>query len=227
MMEKTVISRLTFIVCCLVLAACIMAKLATGQSASETQEPATQQTGQSPFIPPFLRPTPDHTVSIRPVMSVVSGQVVPGTGTILVRTKETVFATMHTSGLTPGTAVTFWFGIFNSPGNCATRPCTAADFANPNVQGSVANGGGQIIGADGTVTYGAFRTVGDTTGVAPGIGTGQGLLDPRRAEIHLVTRFHGPANLIDLVILGQQLSMFNGGCPPNTCTNLQASIHQP
>jgi hypothetical protein len=145
---------------------------------------------------------------------------------MLVRTRDNVFATMHTSGLTPGTAVTFWFAFFNNPENCATRPCTAADFANPAVQGSVANAGGKIIGADGAATFGAFRTVGDTTGVFPGLGVGLGLLNPLRAEIHLVTRTHGPA-LNDPVVLGQQLSTFNGGCPPNTCANIQASIHQP
>jgi hypothetical protein len=120
-----------------------------------------------------------------------------------------------------------WWVFFNNPHNCATSPCTPADLANPAVQGSVASAGGKIIGADGTATYGAFRATGDTTGVFPGLGTGEGLLAPLRAEIHLVTRSHGPAILSDPVVLGQQLSLFNGGCPPNTCANLQASIHQP
>jgi hypothetical protein len=65
------------------------------------------------------------------------------------------------------------------------------------------------------------------TGVFPGIGTAEGLLNPLRAEIHLVTRSHGSAFLNDPVMLNQQLNLFNGGCPPNTCVNLQASIHRP
>ncbi len=142
-------------------------------------------------------------------MVMADRSIVPGSGTILVRTRDNVYATMHTAGLTPGTAVTFWFGIFNNPQNCATRPCTPADFSNPAVQGSVANGGGKIIGADGTATYGAFRTVGDTTGVFPGLGAAQGLLDPLRAEIHLVTRTHGPANMNDPVMLSQHLGAAN------------------
>lgn len=102
-----------------------------------------------------------------------------------------------------------------------------ADLSNPSVQGSVASAGGKMIGLDGTATYGAFRTTGDTTAAFPGIRTAEGLLDNLRAEIHLVTRSHGPAFLNDPVMLNQQLNLFNGGCPPNTCSNVQALIHRP
>lgn len=58
-------------------------------------------------------------------------------------------------------------------------------------------------------------------------GTGNGLVKPMSAEIHLVTRTHGPANLMDLMVLDQQLTMFFGGCPPkNMCISIQASVHQ-
>lgn len=185
------------------------------------QEAQAQSTGQ------WWLPSPDPKTSFSPVLNFTDLTVVPATGTMLVRKRDSVFATMNTAGLTPGTAVTMWWVFFNNPQNCATRLCKPADLANPAVQGTVASAGGKIIGADGTAAYGAFRAIGDTTGVFPGLGTGQGLLDPLRAEIHLVTRSHGPALLSDPVLLGQQLSLFNGGCPPNTCVNLQASIHQP
>ncbi len=235
MRKQTIISRLTLSGCCLALAALLTASLALGQSASESTIPGIPgipgtpagQAAQIQSADPWWRPNPDPRISVRPVLNFSDHTVVPATGTMLVRNRDNVFATMHTSGLTAGTAVTFWWAFFNNPHNCATRPCTPADLANPAVQGSVANGGGKIIGIDGTATYGAFRSTGDTTGVFPGLGTGQGLLDPLRAEIHLVTRTHGPANLADPVMLGQQLSLFNGGCPPNTCANVQASIHQP
>ncbi len=163
-------------------------------------------------------------VSVQPIRTIASQEVVPGAGTVLVRTREGVFATFHTSGLAPGTAVTAWFAIFNFPRHCATSPCTVADLVNPDVQASVLGFGGRIIGADGTATFGAFRAVGDAT--APGGPPGTpnpGLLRPFKAEIHLVTRTHGPASN-DPAVLAQQLSMFNGGCPP--CANLQVSIHQ-
>ena len=222
MTKKTIISRLTLLGCCLGLAVWMTPAFTRGQSQIETEQAAADQNLGNQW----WRPNPDPRISIRPVLNFSDHSVVPATGTTLVRTRDNVFATMHTSGLTPGTAVTFWWAFFNNPHNCATRPCTPADLSNPAVAGSVANGGGKIIGIDGTATYGAFRRVGDTTGVFPGLGTAQGLLDPLRAEIHLVTRTHGPA-LNDATMLGQQLSLFNGGCPPNACANLQASIHQP
>jgi hypothetical protein len=50
------------------------------------------------------------------------------------------------------------------------------------------------------------------------------LLDLTKAEIHLVLRTHG---LMRADLLGQQVTMFNGGCPPNSCGNLQFAVHRP
>lgn len=188
---------------------------------------AVEQQPQAQFAEPWWRPSSEPRFSFSPVVTFTNQTVIPATGTMLVRNRNNVYATMDTAGLTPGTAVTFWWVFFNNPQNCATQPCTPADLANPAVRGSVASGGGKIIGADGTATFGSFRTVGDTTGVFSGLGTAEGLLDAFRAEIHFVARTHGPALLNDPVLLGQQLSLFNGGCPPNACANLQASIHRP
>lgn len=165
--------------------------------------------------------------SAQPVINMADQSVVPGAGGVLTRTGGGVFATLHTSGLEPGTVVTAWFGIFDRPQFCATRPCTPADFPNPAVQGSVLNMGGRIIGADGTATFGAFRAVGDASAAGGPPGTPNlGLTRPRTAEIHLVTRTHGVA-LEDPAALAEQLGTFNGGCPPNACANIQASIHRP
>lgn len=223
MTKKTISSRITLFSCCLALAVWMTAASTAGQSYNQS----ARVTATQDFGFPWWRPNPEPRISIAPVLNFSDHSVVPATGTTLTRTRDSVFATMHTAGLTPGTAVTLWWAFFNNPHNCATRPCTPADLSNPAVAGSVVSAGGKIIGADGAATYGAFRTVGDTTGVFAGLSTVQGLLDPLRAEIHLVTRTHGPAILNDPVVLGQQLSLFNGGCPPNTCANLQASIHQP
>jgi hypothetical protein len=164
--------------------------------------------------------------SIQPLAVAGVGSVIPGTGTILVRTKEGVGMTMHSFGLVPGNAYTAWFGIFNNPQACATTPCSAADFMNPHVRGVVLNATGQIAGEDGTADFGAFRAVDDTAGQA-GVGTAMALERPLRAEIHLVVRSHGAAALDDPDLLQAQLSMFNGGCPPNNCINVQVAPHLP
>jgi hypothetical protein len=164
--------------------------------------------------------------SIQPLTVAGVGSVIPGTGTILVRTKEAVGMTLHSFGLVPGNAYTAWFGIFNNPKACATTPCTGADLANPHVRGVVLYGTGQIAGEDGTADFGAFRAVGDPTGREESLGTAMALEKPLRAEIHLVVRSHGPAALDD-ADLQAQLSTFNGGCPPNTCANVQVAPHLP
>jgi hypothetical protein len=161
--------------------------------------------------------------SIQPLVVYGVGSVVPGTGSILVRTKEGVGATLHTFGLVPGNAYTLWVGVFNNPTECATTPCSAADLPNPDVQAVVFWGSGQIAGEDGTVDLGAFRAVGDTSGSA-GLGTATALEKPFKAQIHLAVRSHGPASA-DPAVLQQQLSTFNGGCPPNTCANVQVAVH--
>jgi len=222
MLKRTVISQLTFGGCCLALMFSVLSVSALAQSSSRTVEQPAQNLGFEDLLTRNTAPR----ISTRPVVMISNGSVIPATGTLLIRDRDSVYAEMHTNGLAPGAVVTFWLAIFNYPSNCATNPCTPADFANPAVQGSVVNGGGKIIGADGAATYGTFRTIGDTTGVGP-LGVGLGLLNPFGAEIHLVTRQHGAAILSDPAALAQQLSSFNGGCPPNTCTNVQASPHLP
>jgi hypothetical protein len=203
-MKDIVWRRIAIVSFCVVLTTLFIITNATGQ-ASESGNPK---------------------ISSRSVVVMATGAVVPSAGSTLFRNQDGVYFDFHTSSLTPGYAVTLWMAVFNHPEYCATNPCTPADFANPNVNGTLFNTGGVVVGPDGKAIYGAFRRVGDTTGARPGTGTGNGLVNPLTAEIHLVTRSHGPAFLMDPAILEQQLTMFNGGCPPNTCVNLQASVHQ-
>jgi hypothetical protein len=160
-------------------------------------------------------------ISIRDVRVMATGVVQQGAGSQLTRDRDSIFGIINTKGLNPGWVYTAWFGIFNNPDQCATRPCSGADFANPAVMGSRVNFGGRLIGADGAATYGGFLHVGDTTAAFDG----PGLLDPKHAEIHMVIRSHGPA-LMGAAFM-DQLNIFNGGCPPNTCMNVQASVHDP
>jgi hypothetical protein len=222
-MKQQVFSRFT-IAGCLLLAAAL---LATWALTSPVRGQEEQDAQPENLLSSRWRRSQEPQISTHPIHIFGTSEVVPATGTILIRNRDHVFATIHTAGLTPGAAVTAWMAVFNNPRHCATRPCTAIDLDNPHVRASLINIGGQIIGTDGAATYGAYRRVGDTTGIFQGRGTREGLLNPRRAEIHLVMRTHGPAMMNDPDMLRQQLSMFNGGCPPNTCANVQASIHAP
>jgi hypothetical protein len=129
---------------------------------------------------------------------------------------------VHAFGLVPGNVYTLWVAVFNNPKGCATTPCSPADFSNPAAQGALFFGTGQIAGDDGTVDFGAFRAVGDPSGKSEG--TAEALEKPFKAEIHLAIRSHGP---VIPGMLSDQLSTFNGGCPPNTCMTVQFAPHQP
>ena len=161
--------------------------------------------------------------SIEPLLVIPGLAVAPGTGSILVRTTEGVGATVHAFGLVPGNAYTLWVVVFNNPKKCATDPCTPADLSNPDVQGVLLSGTGQIAGEDGTADFGVFRAVGDPSGKEGG--TAEALEKPFKAQIHLAVRSHGPASA-DPAVLHDQLTMFNGGCAP-TCMTVQFAPHQP
>jgi hypothetical protein len=163
------------------------------------------------------------TATFEPERLTATGAIVYGSATMLVRTRDDVTATVHTTGLTPGNVYTAWFAIFNDPRYCATQPCSPADLSNPLVQGSLLGFGGRIVGADGVADYAEVRAVGDTTNAQI---AGPGLQDTRRAQIHLAVRNHGAAAL-DPNVLRQQLTTFNGGCPPNACVTVQAAVHRP
>ena len=163
--------------------------------------------------------------SLNPVRTGGTGPVMPATGTSLSRNNGGVFFTTHVQGLTPGVVVTAWLVAFNNPQYCATSPCSVADIPNPDVDASPLYVGGRIVGPDGSATYGAYRAVDDATGWNGG-GTGNGLVNPLGAEIHIALRSHGPASA-DPAVLAQQLSMFNGGCPGGVgCATFAASIFQ-
>jgi len=199
---KTRVIRSAIFGCAAVLASFTLSGLVTGQNAGTDLVP---------------------TVSFLPERLTSNGAIVYRSATMLVRTRNNVAATIHTSGLIPGNVYTAWFAIFNDPRYCATTPCTAADLSNPAVQGSLISFGGQIAGLDGAADFAEVRAVGDTTNAQI---AGPGLLDPRRAHIHLAVRNHGPASA-DPATLQQQLTMFNGGCPPGGCVTIQAAAHMP
>ncbi|MEO6655142.1 MAG: hypothetical protein ABIO36_03590 [Pyrinomonadaceae bacterium] len=196
-MKKITFSRLAILGCCIALL---------------TFASVTHTFGQSSPV-----------ITTLPVRVIADQSVVSTGGTMLARKPDGIFMTLYTTGLVPGTVATAWIAVFNTPAGCATNPCTAADMANSNAHGVLYYGGGKIIGTEGTANFGGFRAVGDTMGVFNG--TFGRLIFPLTAEIHLVVRTHGVAST-DPSVLSQQLTTFSGGCPPNTCSNVQISIHQ-
>jgi hypothetical protein len=166
-----------------------------------------------------------------------------GTST-LVRTDAGISASLHSSQLPAGQAVTMWFVVFNYPEFCASSPCGPADIGNPDVKFDGLYGGGHVIGADGTANFGGHLAVGDASGslfVEQGM-PGVGLLNPLGAEVWLMLHVHGPAGTGQ--VLKAQISSFLGGCTTflgpdgvadgpedvpvsvGECSTVQVSIHQ-
>lgn len=167
---------------------------------------------------------------ITAVYMIGTTNVVPQSGASLSRNNDAVFGEVSTSGLTPGHVVTVWWSIFNNPEYCAAAACAASDFNNPLVNGSLQYGGGLIVGAGGRASFAGYLETGDNTGfylnpAFPNMpNPAPGIVDTKKAQIHLAIRTHGMANA-DPMILQQQLTTFPGGCsvavPP--CATIQAA----
>jgi len=180
-----------------------------------------------------------ETFQIRP-LNPTPMSIDPATGAVrLNRTRQELWASVHVTDLNPNSAFTLWVVIFNSPEACITNPagpihCSATDLmAVPNpARASAFNVGAFVTGAiNGTANTsihirsglppdGAFILWGkgglNDNGVTPGLHEGNGF----GAEVHLVVRTHG---LIIPTAITDQLSMINGGCPPNTCANVETA----
>ena len=172
--------------------------------------------------------------TIAPVHPFGSSAVIPAAGASLSRNNDGVLGTISTSGLTPGHVITLWWAIFNNPEFCATQPCATSDFNNPAVNGSLQFGGGTIADAGGRANFTGFLAIGDNTGfylnpMFPNLpNPAPGIVDTKKAQIHLAIRSHGFPNA-DPTIFQQQLTSFPGGCsvamPP--CATVQAAVFFP
>jgi hypothetical protein len=188
------------------------------QSTSPTLPTAAPSVASSPSTAGLLAAsTSQHAASHQtaPVLFLPSHGVVPGTSSELVRNDNGVTVTVHTTSLIAGNVYTIAFVIFNNPGACLTSPCGTADLTRAAVQVSTVFGSGHVVGGEGE-NFAAHLNVGDVSQTI----SGPGLLNSRKAEIHVQIRSHGPAipGLID-----DQIHLFNGGCPPNTCANVQGA----
>ncbi len=126
---------------------------------------------------------------------------------VLHRSHRGLRAAVVTSDLERRHAYTVWAVVFNHPEACE-GPCDAADLADPAVGGVSTLLTGRI--ASGRTTMFAGQVPTDVVS------------DPFGVEVHFVVRTHGRA-LRGLV--REQLTTLNGGCPPNTCANVQMAIH--
>jgi hypothetical protein len=192
------------------------------------------------FVSPAQSTPADHSTS--DVWWLADGSVVEGASSKLVRTDRGISLSLGTSDLPAGDAVTVWWVIFNNPEECAGEEgvpfrCAEPDLFNPDVQGSVQYAAGHVVGNSGNYNVGSYLSVGDTTNCPfEAFGEGflcAGLIDARQADVHLVIRTHGS---MDTEFMPSQIKSFEVACTPesseglgdgpNTCVDLQLSVHE-
>jgi hypothetical protein len=167
---------------------------------------------------------------------------IQGSSTAIMRNPNGISMNFQVTDAVAGHAYTVWWVIFNAPENCATTPCSEPDIFNLDTQTDVTFAAGTIVGANGLSVSG-HRSVGDLSGSAmpffndvlgldlPVVG----LIDPEGAEVHLVTRSHGPKVPGEMP---DQINSYVGGCynflqPPDQavnegdCADTHFSIHLP
>lgn len=172
-----------------------------------------------------------------------SGQTpgpIAGTNALLVTGPDGASMHLTSRDLTPGHAVTIWFVALQKPELCVKNPCTPKEaMGMPEMETVAVNGGGTVVGADGTVEVSAHLPVGDV----PTNLFETDFVAPETAEYHLVIHDHGP--LIP-ELAPDMLSSFRGGCTlesvpphypdtarsdgrggPNTCVSRQVALFVP
>jgi hypothetical protein len=114
---------------------------------------------------------------------------------------------MRTALLTPGHVYTAWWLIVNNPEACAARPCTPTDVLNNTeaVKADVGYADGLVADENGRGNFAAYLPVGELTDYW----FGNGLTNPRGAEIHIVIHDHGP---VIPELAANMLMTYRGGC---------------
>lgn len=154
-----------------------------------------------------------------------------GDHSILTRQGSAIKIRVKTSSLDASSPYTLWAVIFNNPRYCLSSPCSAADLPvvaghDPRVEASIVYAGGGLSDANGLGNF-----VGRLHPTRSGISTerlfGHGLLEPKRAEIHVVVRGHGYPQADDIFAA---VGSFAGGCNaenthPLPCEDQQFAIH--
>lgn len=128
----------------------------------------------------------------------------------LKRGDDWVQVNIQTRGL-PAGAYTVWWVVFDTPDGC-TNPCGENDLFNSDAHVSVFFATGGVVHGNGAGSFRARYRFGDDLG-EPGSQhiLGDGSLDPSRAEVHNIIRYHGPASA-DPATLFEQTHTLLGGC---------------
>lgn len=175
-----------------------------------------------------------HAIVIDPI----NGEVPVGKS-LLIRKENGIAMFLKTSGLFPKHTFTCWWVIWNNPENCIIPgACSDLDFASEGVNVDVLFASGDVSNYHGALRCKAYLKEGDTSGsINELLGLEPiGLVDSKKAEVHLVVRSHGP------IIPGQlqdQIGSFGGGCTifidpfievpdeEGECADIQFAIHSP
>jgi hypothetical protein len=165
--------------------------------------------------------------TVSPVFWFTGESKIEATSSTFERSDEAATVRVETMHLDPG-AYTLWWVVFNNPEFCADS-CRADDLTRPEVGAMATYGTGTVVREDGNATFVARLREGDVTGVpaefAQFPAANDGLMDARKAEVHVVIRSHGAAS-DDPEVLYEQVTTLNGGCNP-VCRNVQFAIDEP
>jgi hypothetical protein len=153
---------------------------------------------------------------------------------IMTRDETAVDATVSTTGLSPAGAYSWWWVVFNRPQYCVDGcglddlPVGATPVSNgdPRVRASLLWGGGFVSDDTGSANAAARLE----RAAPPGeVRFGPGLLNVRKADIHVALRSHGEAVAGEVA---EQIGSFDGGCTPEEITagqcpnaNVQFAVH--
>jgi hypothetical protein len=151
--------------------------------------------------------------------------------TVLIRNfrDQVVEASLSSRALEPDVAYSIWWAVFNRPQFCVVpEECGLVDLevngGDPRVRASVFWAGGFVADESGAANHSLRLVPGRTSRELFANSRNYGLIDMRRAEIHMVLRTHGPAGVAGTV--GEQIGTANLACPPGGCKNVFSSIHR-
>ncbi len=174
--------------------------------------------------------TPSGQVSTSFLYSFTDASQVPDAYSTLTRSDNGIATEVRTIGLDPEAIYSVWWVIFNNPQGCS-EACNEDDIfdadgnvsPNPEANISILWATSGISSSSGEGTFSAYLPKGRPLGE---VLLGLGLQDAQGAEVHLVLRTHGVA---DLNTLSAQLTSFQpepslgGDC--EACQDHQFAVH--
>lgn len=117
-------------------------------------------------------------------------------------------------------AYTVWWVIFNNPEFCVDG-CDVDDLGILEVNASAFWATGAVVENDNLGSFNAQLGENQLPTGEEQVLFGEGLTDSFETEIHLIARTHGE---VIPGVVQQQITTFNGGCPPNDCLDVQFAV---